>query len=156
MPRLVHRPPACAQMARLVEGFASGLREFPSGICRDPPLIHNRINFVGRWEYPPDTDSAQRIETQVVASTGVPRSSCGADRAATIPIGQTRSPPGVTEIVDGSANHQLSVCPRSARAAEALNHSALLKKSSHEPSCPRIALKTRSRANSVTGSSCGI
>src|ERR1700691_852280 len=52
-------------------------------------------HVVGGWEYPPDTDSDQKIETQVVASTGVPRSSCDAVRAATIPIGQTLPPPSV-------------------------------------------------------------
>src|SRR5271163_4064937 len=58
--------------------------------------------------------------------------------------------------LSGSANSSAECFSAIARAAEALKDSAPLKKSSHELSCPRIVLKTRSRANSVTGSSCGI
>lgn len=56
----------------------------------------------------------------------------------------------------GSANSVAECFCAIIRAAEARRHSAPLKNSSHDLSCRRIASNTRSRANSVTGSSCGI
>jgi hypothetical protein len=53
--------------------------------------------------------------------------------------------------LSGSANSSPECFCAIARAAEALKRSAPLKKWSHEISCPRIVLRTRSRTNSVTG-----
>src|SRR5580704_1320955 len=44
--------------------------------------------------------------------------------------------------LSGSANSPAECFSAIARAAEALDHSGLLKKSSHDLRCPRIALKT--------------
>jgi hypothetical protein len=72
--------------------------------------------------------AARRIEAQVVASTGVPRSPCGV-RAATIPI--RANPPSFKcdlNSLSGSANSPAECFCAIARAAGALKHSAPLKK----------------------------